>query len=281
MPGQLQIGGPVQHKYTYDDYNRLIYAEGNYTGANDIGQGYVQQTYSLTMNYNTNHTIQYKTQSQSKGIIDAYGGNIANEIPVYKNSYRLEYGGYATGAYVTGDDDYGYAQPHAVRTITEYPTWVDVDDDDPRVRHKTINYDENGNQTEIKETVGEKEIKLRKNLWDEENRLKAVDLKPDEPTNHPIAIYTYDASGERRVRYNLDHTDVASNSKEVGQKANNNIMIYPSGLLMGKVIEGKDDRTGEDIYAMTYTKHYYIGSERISAKTGTEKDLGMYPAMRL
>ena len=70
----------------------------------------------------------------------------------FLNSYALRY------------DIYGYDQPHAVRTITEYPTWVDVDNDDPRVRHKTINYDENGNQTEIKETVGELEIKLRKNL---------------------------------------------------------------------------------------------------------------------
>ena len=278
LPGQLEIGGPVFHEYFYDDYNRLTEANGNYTGANDLGQDYVQQTYSLTMKYNTNHTINTKIQSQSKGIVNAYGGNVTDEVSVYKNSYKLEYDDYATGAYVTGDDDYGYAQPHAVRTITEYPTWVDVDDDDPRVRHKTIDYDENGNQTEIKETVGEKEIKLRKNLWDEENRLKAVDLKPDEPTNHPIAIYTYDASGERRVRYNLDHTDIASNSKEVGQNANNNIMIYPSGLLMGKVTKTIKPRTDEvEGYNLNYTKHYYIGSERISAKTGTDRDLGRRP----
>ncbi|MFL9839293.1 hypothetical protein ABS768_17490, partial [Flavobacterium sp. ST-75] len=48
---------------------------------------------------------------------------------------------------------YGYQQPHAPRKITEYPSWVSVPGNDPRVRHKEIDYDANGNQTEIKEKV--------------------------------------------------------------------------------------------------------------------------------
>ncbi|MFL9836662.1 RHS repeat-associated core domain-containing protein [Flavobacterium sp. ST-75] len=167
---------------------------------------------------------------------------------------------------------YGYQQPHAPRKITEYPSWVSVPENDPRVRHKEIDYDANGNQTEIKEKVGEEYVSLRKNLWDEENRLVGVDLNPDEETGHPIAVYTYDAGGERVIKYNLDRIDVSSNATEVGQETKDNVMIYPSGLLMGKVtkISASENR-------FIYTKHYYMGTERMSAKTGTFRDLGLYP----
>ncbi|WP_131450746.1 hypothetical protein [Flavobacterium subsaxonicum] len=52
-------------------------------------------------------------------------------------------------------------------------------------------------------------------------------------------------------------------------------MIYPSGLLMGKVYHTETNRKRID--RMSYTKHYYIGSERVSGKTGTITDLGFYP----
>jgi len=47
---------------------------------------------------------------------------------------------------------------HAPRKIVEYPSWVTVDEDDPRVREKYIDYDANGNQLEIQEKVGEEMI---------------------------------------------------------------------------------------------------------------------------
>jgi len=68
---------------------------------------------------------------------------------------------------------------------------------------------------------------------------------------------------------------VSSNAGKIGEGYKDNIMIYPSGLLMGKVYHSFD-KTRVD--RMTYTKHYYIGSERISAKTGTVTDMGWYPA---
>ena len=105
--------------------------------------------------------------------------------------------------------------------------------------------------------------------------LTAVNLKPDHINDkHPIAIYTYDAGGARTIRYNLDHIDVSSNATEVGEKITENIMIYPSGLLMAKVI-GLDVKANK----MSYTKHYYIGSERVSAKTGTVDRLGIIPSV--
>jgi hypothetical protein len=178
-----------------------------------------------------------------------------------------------------GTESYGYLQPHAPRTIIESPGWInDPAADDPRIRHKQISYDANGNQTEIKEIVGGEKISLRKNLWDEENRLIGVDLKPDEATAHPIAVYTYDAGGERTIKYNYDRIDVASNGEEVGESSKGNIMIYPSGLIMGKAIYVAD---GKQENRLAYTKHYYAGSERVSAKTGTAFDLGYYPLIEM
>jgi len=100
-----------------------------------------------------------------------------------------------------------------------------------------------------------------------------VNLKPDDPSAHPIAIYTYDAGGERTVCYNYDRIDVSSNATEVGQAWKDNVMIYPSGLIMGK-----PTRFGREGNTLVYTKHYYIGSERISAKTGTLAKFGDYPS---
>lgn len=122
--------------------------------------------------------------------------------------------------------------------------------------------------------MGEIKTSLRKNLWDEENRLIAVDLKPDEPTGHPIAIYTYNAAGERVVRYNYDRIDVASDATEISQVAAANIMIYPNGLLMAKIVKDKKDTSAN---RLAYTKHYYIVAERLSAKIGTSTNLGLYP----
>lgn len=273
LPATGQIGGPVNHMYEYDTYNRLVHAWGNYTGPNDTIP-YLRQDYDLLMEYNSDHTIKKKTQVHTQSLTTTYGGALTSQRPMYKNSYILDYSGYGTGAFVTGSS-YGYQQPHAPRTISESASWVtNPIIDDPRIGKKNILYDANGNQTEIKEKVGNLETSLRKNLWDEENRLMAVDLKPDDTNNHPIAIYTYSGS-DRIIRYNQDRVSVSSNAGKIGENAKDNIMIYPSGLLMGKVYHSLDKSIRVD--RMTYTKHYYIGSERISAKTGTVADMGWYP----
>ncbi len=155
------------------------------------------------------------------------------------------------------------------------------------MRHKEIVYDANGNQTEIKEKLGDVETSLRKNLWDEENRLIGVDLKPDDKTMHPIAVYTYDAAGQRAIRYNYDHIDVYSNADQKVQGKADNIMLYPSGLLMGSKAVYKEDVPNNANYNhVEYTKHYYIGSERVSTKTGTMRvlpklSMGMFPEYTL
>jgi len=278
LPGTGKIGGPIYHEYTYDNYNRLDSAIGNYTGANDLTTPYLFTEYSLKMEYNSDHTIRKKTQWQKMGSVTAYGGTVSGSRPVDKTSYVLDYEGYGNVQYVTPivNGEYGYQQPHAPRTITEQPSLEAVNANDPRIRQKSIAYDANGNQTQISETVGALTTSLRRNVWDEENRLKAVNLKPDDPTGHPVAIYTYDAGGARTVRYNYDRIDASVNATEEGQAFKENIMIYPSGLMMGKPTRLRKDNAALG-NTLVYTKHYYIGSERVSAKTGTLSIFGHYP----
>ena len=183
-------------------------------------------------------------------------------------------------------DGFGYVQPHAPRMIIETPTGQDgcCDEGDPRIKKKLVTYDGNGNRLEIKEVVGEDEIIVRKNLWDEENRLRAVDLNPDNDEHHNIAVYTYDASGQRILRHIPTRVDVYSNAVTSGQEERDVTMIYPSGLITAKVLNpeswSRDDEPGpggsliEPI--LRYTKHYYIGTERISSATDTRSNVGYF-----
>ncbi len=270
---QGELGGVVYHKYKYDQYNRLTKADGYYVGTNDLpGIPYLKQDYVLNMEYNNDHTIKSKIQTHQQGTVEAYGAPMTNSIPMAKTSYKLDYSAYNTGAYVIGNDDFGYSQPHAPRQIVEYP-FDGADLEDPRTRVKNIKYDANGNQTEITETLGEVTTSLRKNLWDEENRLRGVSLKPYEASG-PVAVYTYDAGGERIVRYNYDKINMSSNALPLNRSSRDNVMLYPNGLLMAKAL--KVNPMKKDL-PLSYTKHYYIDSERVSAKTGTMDWLGYYP----
>src|SRR5690606_5618074 len=108
-------------------------------------------------------------------------------------------------------------------------------------KKKIIEYDANGNQELIKQVVVENttqipayegvveqtEIILRKNVWDEENRLRAVDLNPEDKSAHPLSVYTYDASGQRVVRYVPSRADVRSNANNVSKNEIDEVMLYP------------------------------------------------------
>lgn len=293
IPATGQLGGPISHTYEYDDYNRLIHAEGRYTGPNDLTAPLLAQEYSLDMEYDLAHNIIKKTQSHVQGAVDSYAGTITTPEIMVKTNYHLEYGGYASGVNVVQNlgDEYGYVQPHAPREIIETPdASATLNTGDPDYKKKLIEYDANGNQTTIKQVVTEEpqnaayegvveqqEITLQKNLWDEEDRLRAVDLNPEDKSAHPIAVYTYDASGQRTVRYVPGRLDVRSNANNVSKNERDEVMIYPSPLVTAKALSkpGVAPQAGDLV--SNYTKHYYIGSERINSTIGTVKDLGLYP----
>lgn len=77
------------------------------------------------------------------------------------------------------------------------------------------------------------------------------------------------------MRYNYDKMNAHSNAIPLNNSSRDNVMLYPNGLLMAKAL--KVDPMEKDL-PLSYTKHYYIGSERVSAKTGTMDWLGYYPS---
>src|SRR5690554_516080 len=287
-PSTGVLGGPVNHSYTYDDYNRLIHAQGNYVGPNDRMPEMLRQEYDLEMLYNENHSILAKTQNHRMD-------RVANVTDVLTNSasyapstaYHLEYEDYNRGQYNT--DGYAYTQPHAPRTIVQYPVDNPTDPTDPRVETQFLDYDANGNITHIERAINnpeqpmdESRESVRKFVWDEEDRLQGVDLRPESPRNQPhIAAYTYDANGERGIRYVPRQMGGVYSATQAGYAQDMDIMLYPNALITVRpqeIPEGFDPNDRDQYHKhtfTTYTKHYYIGSERINSKLGTVNYLGV------
>src|SRR5690554_3245517 len=127
---------------------------------------------------------------------------------------------------------------------------------------------------------------LRKNLWDAEDRLRAVDLDPESDADKPlVAIYTYDAGGERTIKYVPARIDARYSAKEAGSADRLEAMIYPSALLTAKLLPIPEEGFGKGgRRVLKYTKHYYastslstgIGSERIASFLGTKQSVGLY-----
>src|SRR5690554_7062599 len=151
----------------------------------------------------------------------------------------------------------------------------------------------NGNQLEIKQKIKDPEntqgfslLSLRKNLWNKEDRLHAVDLSPENDADKPlVAIYTYDAGGERTIKYVPARIDARYSAKEAGSADRLAATIYPSALLTVKILPIPEEGYGKGgRRVLKYTKHYYastslstgIGSERIASFLGTKQDVGLY-----
>lgn len=96
-------------------------------------------------------------------------------------------------------------------------------------------------------------------LWDEENRLLAVN------NNGSVSCYFYDAAGERTVKLTSETEMVHVNGKKVGGNANIcKFIAYVSPYFV--VSNGG-----------AYTKHIYAASQRIASKLGNVDGFGADP----
>ena len=92
--------------------------------------------------------------------------------------------------------------------------------------------------------------KTRKLLWDEENRLLGVS------DNGFVSQYWYDAAGERTVKESFDNEGVYVNGALSGARTGTSkFTAYVSPYMV--VSQGGN-----------YTKHIYMGSQRITSKVG-------------
>ena len=70
-----------------------------------------------------------------------------------------------------------------------------------------------------------------------------------------------------------------SNAYNVSQRERDEVMMYPSPLVTAKAMSRPYTKpTEESRVNSTYTKHYFIGTERINSTLGTTKTLGLYPS---
>jgi len=118
-------------------------------------------------------------------------------------------------------------------------------------------YDANGNLVYVntsrtkKDGMTDEKTAERKLKWDEENRLLASD------DNGFVTNYWYDADGERTVKTSGESDQVYVNSEFAGGRTNTaKFSLYVSPYLVA-------NQGGR------YTKHIYIGSQRVVSKIGT------------
>ena len=126
-------------------------------------------------------------------------------------------------------------------------------------------YDANGNLVYVntsrtkKDGMTDEKAAERKLKWDEENRLLASD------DNGFVTNYWYDADGERTVKTSGESDQVYVNSEFAGGRTNTaKFSLYVSPYLVA-------NQGGR------YTKHIYIGSQRVVSKIGDFDSYGSDP----
>ena len=241
LPQSGKAGGQMSHSYTYDPLYRLASATGTYKGTDNKSA-----SYTLSMGYDNMHRITSKKQHLSQTGVQFEG--------TLNAGYEL--------AYTYQKADGRKFQLDNVRDINYRTEETPTDSTNINNGHK-YTYDANGNLVYIntsrvkrdgKEDEKASEQKFR---WDEENRLLAAD------ENGFVSNYWYDADGERTVKTSGENEAIYVNSEfSGGNTSTARFSLYVSPYL----VAGQGGK---------YTKHIYIGSQRIVSKLG---DLASYGA---
>ncbi len=161
--------------------------------------------------------------------------------------------------------DYTYSEdkPHQLSSIADnkYRT-----DDSTAVSSSTqslndaYHYDNNGNLIYVNTIDSvQTQMKERQLSWDEENRLRSIS------DNGYVSSYFYDAGGERTVKLHGSTEGIHVNSVFSGGHTNNqDYTLYVSPYMVLS-------KGGQ------YTKHIYIGDQRIVSKLGDVGSFGVDP----
>ena len=242
LPANGKAGGQMSHTYTYDGLYRLATATGTYTGADNKSA-----SYTLAMGYDNMHRITSKSQYLTQDNVQFNGTlNVGYDL-----------------TYAYGSEDGKKFQLESVKDVN-YRTEETPGDNNVENGH-VYSYDKNGNLVYVNtsrmmndghrdNSVGE-----RKLIWDEENRLLAVD------DNGFVSNYWYVADGERTVKTSGESDQVYVNGVFSGGSTNTaKFSLYVSPYLVA-------NQGGR------YTKHIYAGSQRIVSKVGDFASYGSDP----
>ena len=241
-PANGNAGGQMSHTYTYDGLYRLATATGTYTGADNKSA-----SYTLAMGYDNMHRITSKSQHLTQGNVQFNGTlNVGYDL-----------------TYTYGSEAGKKFQLESVKDVN-YRTEETPEGQQIENGH-VYTYDKNGNLVYVNTnrlmTDGHRDNSVgeRKLIWDEENRLLAVD------DNGFVSNYWYDADGERTVKTSGESDQVYVNGVFSGGSTNTaKFSLYVSPYLVA-------NQGGR------YTKHIYAGSQRIVSKVGDFASYGSDP----
>ena len=243
LPESGKVGGQMAHAYTYDALYRLASATGTYAGADSK-----TASYRLEMGYDNMHRIVSKKQHLTQ-----QGVQFDGTLHV---GYDL--------AYTYGKTEGKKFQLAEVKDAN-YCTEENPDSVAKVDNNHTYTYDANGNLVYVNTGRIKQDGALdstaaeRKLRWDEENRLTASD------DNGFVTNYWYDADGERTVKTSGEGEQLYVNSEFAGGRTNTaKFSLYVSPYLVA-------NQGGR------YTKHIYIGSQRIVSKIGDFASYGSDP----
>ena len=243
LPESGKAGGQMAHAYTYDALYRLASATGTYAGADSK-----TASYRLEMGYDNMHRIVSKKQHLTQ-----QGVQFDGTLHV---GYDL--------AYTYGKTEGKKFQLAEVKD-ENYRTEENPDSVAKVDNNHTYTYDANGNLVYVNTGRIKQDGTLdstaaeRKLRWDEENRLTASD------DNGFVTNYWYDADGERTVKTSGEGEQLYVNSEFAGGRTNTaKFSLYVSPYLVA-------NQGGR------YTKHIYIGSQRIVSKIGDFASYGSDP----
>ena len=243
LPESGKAGGQMAHAYTYDALYRLASATGTYAGADSK-----TASYRLEMSYDNMHRIVSKKQHLTQ-----QGVQFDGTLHV---GYDL--------AYTYGKTEGKKFQLAEVKDAN-YRTEENPDSVAKVDNNHTYTYDANGNLVYVNTGRIKQDGALdstaaeRKLRWDEENRLTASD------DNGFVTNYWYDADGERTVKTSGEGEQLYVNSEFAGGRTNTaKFSLYVSPYLVA-------NQGGR------YTKHIYIGSQRIVSKIGDFASYGSDP----
>ena len=243
LPESGKAGGQMAHAYTYDALYRLASATGTYAGADSK-----TASYRLEMGYDNMHRIVSKKQHLTQ-----QGVQFDGTLHV---GYEL--------AYTYGKTEGKKFQLAEVKDAN-YRTEENPDSVVKVDNSHIYTYDANGNLVYVNTGRIKQDGALdstaaeRKLRWDEENRLTASD------DNGFVTNYWYDADGERTVKTSGEGEQLYVNSEFAGGRTNTaKFSLYVSPYLVA-------NQGGR------YTKHIYIGSQRIVSKIGDFDSYGSDP----
>ena len=291
LPQSGKAGGQMSHSYTYDPLYRLASATGTYKGTDNKSA-----SYTLSMGYDNMHRITSKKQHLTQSNVQFNGTLHAG--------YEL--------AYTYGSAEGKKFQLDNVRDINYRTEETPTDSTNINNGHK-YTYDLNGNLVYINTSRVKKDGKEdekateQKYRWDEENRLLAADenysIKREQSqiclsyaereNNRPkvngfVSNYWYDADGERTVKTSGENEAIYVNYRASRVQCQVCLSIAEAQpIITESNSEFSGGNTGTARFSLygspylvagqggKYTKHIYVGSQRIVSKLG---DLASYGA---